>query len=115
MSDVSIKLHPSGEIVEVDGNKTLLEGLREKNVYIRSSCGGTGSCGECVIKVVKEKEKSYLSMAEISFLGNVYHITKERMSCQCEAKHFEEIDISAHNKADQQDRMREKNRKLRNS
>ena len=47
-----VTLRPSGEIVEVEEGRNLLEALREKNIYIKSSCGGHATCSDCVLKVV---------------------------------------------------------------
>ena len=114
MSKVTIKISNTDKQVDVDGERNLLEVLREENIYVRSGCGGNGSCGECVMKVKKEGEGlPEMNAKEQSFLGNVYHITKERLTCQCLAKNVQEIDLSAHHKADEESRMRDKSRKLR--
>lgn len=76
--------------------------------YIRSSCGGVGSCSDCVVKVVVGNEHlNPINNIEKKHLGNVFHITKERLSCQIVVQNAGEIvlDISKHHKGlDEQQR-----------
>lgn len=52
-------------------------------VQIPSTCGGVGSCGLCKVRVTAGAEfLSDPTEVEISKLGNVFFITKERLSCQ---------------------------------
>lgn len=72
----------------------------ESNIGIDSNCSGTGSCGKCLIKIPRGlDELSPPTYQEIKLLGNVFHITKERLSCQCFFKEISgeiEIDLSDH-------------------
>jgi len=114
MSDVKITISNTETEIQADGETSLLEVLRKQDIYVRSGCGGNGSCGECVIKIRKEGvDLPPMNAKEQSFLGNVYHITKERLACQCLAKNVATIDLTAHHKAAEENRMRDKNRKLR--
>jgi len=90
-------IHPQDiEIIAEDG-QNLLELLKEHKHYVKSSCGGNGTCGDCVIKVRSdEPELPKLNMKEELMLGNVYHITKERLCCQLELKGKLTIDLSNH-------------------
>jgi 2Fe-2S ferredoxin len=93
-----VTLKPTGEVVEVEEGRNLLECLREKNIYIKSSCGGHATCTDCVIKIVSGED--YITpppFAELKLLGNVFHITKERLACQtCVTGGDISIDISKH-------------------
>ena len=52
-------------------------------MYIKSSCGGVASCTDCRIKVIAgEDSLTTPPFEEVQLLGNVFHITKERLSCQ---------------------------------
>ncbi|MGE3610212.1 MAG: 2Fe-2S iron-sulfur cluster-binding protein [Bacteriovoracaceae bacterium] len=92
-------LWPSGEVLELNGEETLLGQLKKSGKKIKSSCGGCATCGDCVI-VVKSGEMnlSPQSFEELRLLGNVFHITKERLSCQTKVTGDVTIDISGHEK-----------------
>lgn len=92
-----ITLWPSGKIVSVDSNKSLFTELKAQGVHINSSCGGCATCALCVV-VVKSGDE-YLNeptFEEKQLLGNVFHITKERLSCQTYARGPVTLDITIH-------------------
>lgn len=63
---------------------SLLHFLKRQGIALKSSCGGHASCGDCVIKVQSgDAHLNELRYEEKKLLGNVYHITAERLSCQC--------------------------------
>jgi len=110
------KLHvkPSDETYVIDEKKSILENLRDNGVYVKSSCGGHASCTDCIIKVLDGKESiNGPTFDETKLLGNVFHITKERLACQCFVNGEATIDISAHDKRSDEDRQQAKNRKNR--
>jgi ferredoxin len=92
-------LWPSGEVLELNGEESLLAQLKKAGKKIKSSCGGCATCGDCVL-VVKSGEMnlSPQSFEELRLLGNVFHITKERLSCQTKITGDVTLDISAHEK-----------------
>lgn len=74
---------------------SLLKTLKDNGFNIKSTCGGTGSCADCVVKIVSgEKNINEMTFSEKKLLGNVFHITKERLSCQCNLFGDITIDIS---------------------
>ena len=94
-----LTLWPSNEVLEVSGEENIFAQLKKSGKKIKSSCGGCASCGDCVI-IVKSGE-DHLSppgFEELRLLGNVFHITKERLSCQLKITGDVTIDISAHEK-----------------
>ena len=104
-----VTLKPSGQIVEVAEGKNLLEALREQDIYIKSSCGGHATCSDCIIKVVSGED--YVTpppFAELKLLGNVFHITKERLACQTCLVGDVTIDISKHDKASDEAKLNNK-------
>lgn len=105
-----VTLRPSGEVVEVEEGKNLLTALREQNIYVKSSCGGHATCSDCIIKVVSgEDHLTPPPFAELKLLGNVFHITKERLACQtCITGGDITIDITKHDKASDEDKLRNK-------
>ncbi len=99
MSNHKVTLWPSGEILELNGEATLLEQLKKAGKKIKSSCGGCANCTDCTI-IVKSGELnlSPQTFEEVRLLGNVFHITKERLSCQTKITGDVTLDISAHEK-----------------
>ncbi len=88
---------PDEKNIEISDNETLLQALVRNGYNIRSSCGGVASCGDCVVKVLRGMESlSSPDFPEIKLLGNVFHITSERLSCQTKVNDDVSIDISHH-------------------
>lgn len=113
MTTYKVTLRPSGEVVEVDSSKSLLENLREKDIYVKSSCGGVASCSDCICKVVTgEDNLESPPFAELKLLGNVFHITKERLLCQTKIVGDVTIDISRHDKASDEEKLKSKTNKF---
>lgn len=92
-----VTLWPSTEVLEVSGDQSLLEELKKAGKKIKSSCGGHATCSDCIIKV-KGGESSLTppTFEELRLLGNIFHITKERLACQTKLTGDAVIDISAH-------------------
>lgn len=108
-----LTLEPNGDTIFIDDKKSLLEHLRENNVYVKSSCGGHATCSDCMIKVVDGFDNiNAPTFDETKLLGNVFHITKERLSCQCIVTGDITIDISMHSKEDDEERRTAKNKKV---
>ena len=93
-------LWPSGEVLELNGEDTLLKQLKGYGKKIKSSCGGCATCSDCTI-VVKSGELNLNSQTfeELRLLGNVFHITKERLSCQTKVTGDVTLDITVHDKS----------------
>lgn len=92
-----ITILPDNKIIELDSKTDLRMGLIQAGFPIKSTCGGCASCGTCVIKVVAGDENlSEISFEEKQLLGNVFHITKERLSCQATISGHVTIDITEH-------------------
>jgi len=97
------------KMIEVDPDQNLLSVLRDEKIYVKSSCGGYASCGDCLIKVTSGADNMNApSFEEKQLLGNVFHITKERLSCQSKITGPVEIDISKHDKASDDKKTRQK-------
>ena len=104
-----VTLKPSGDVVEVQEGKNLLVALREKNIYVKSSCGGHATCSDCVIKIISGED--YITpppFEELKLLGNVFHITKERLACQTKLTGDVTIDISKHDKLSDEAKLKNK-------
>jgi ferredoxin len=95
-----------------DNEQDILSVLKEAEVYVKSSCGGHASCGDCIIKVVSgEDHLTPPPFDEIKLLGNVFHITKERLACQTKLTGDVTIDISQHDEGKDQQKLKNKKHK----
>lgn len=114
MTDSNIKTHrvtlrPSQNVVEIPEGKNLLEALRACDTYVKSSCGGHATCSDCIIKVVSGEDNiTPPPFSELKLLGNVFHITKERLACQTCVTGPVTIDISKHDKATDEAKLKNK-------
>lgn len=99
MTDYKVTLWPSGETLKFNTEETLLEQLKKAGKKIKSSCGGCATCSDCKI-VVKSGELDLTppTFEELRILGNVFHITKERLACQTRIIGEVTLDISEHEK-----------------
>ena len=91
--------------IDVSQDESLLEALGRHKLYVKSSCGGVASCGDCVVKIRSgEDSLTPPGFDETKLLGNVFHITSERLSCQARASGNTVVDISGHDqKRDQEE------------
>lgn len=68
----------SGELGE-----SVFEVGRRNGVPIQTACVGRATCGLCRVRIVAGEEAlSPINDKERQHLGNVYFLTKERLSCQ---------------------------------
>ncbi len=122
-SECKIEYTKNGDFDQIDGvfefkggaeGPSLLEVFQENQIYIKSSCGGHASCSECIVKVLSGKENlNELTTGEKKLLGNVFHITKERLSCQAKILDGSvKIDLSIHDRDRDQDRKTAKDSKF---
>lgn len=102
MSQFKCTLWPSGEVLDLNGEETLLKQLKDSGKSIKSSCGGCATCSDCIV-IVKSGELNLTAQTfeELRLLGNVFHITKERLSCQTKLLGDVTLDVSAHEKSTQ--------------
>lgn len=104
-----LTLRPSGQTIMIDEQTDVLTALKASDLYVKSSCGGHATCSDCIIKVVSGED--YLSSPpfdELKLLGNVFHITKERLACQLKISGDVCLDLSSHDKAKDQAKTRSK-------
>lgn len=99
MNQFKVTLWPSGEVLEFNEEETLLQQLKKSGKKIKSSCGGCATCSDCTI-IVKSGEMNLTpqTFEELRLLGNVFHITKERLSCQTKITGDVTLDITLHEK-----------------
>lgn len=90
-------LQPINRTIEVSSDEDLMAQIKESGTNINSSCGGCASCSKCIVKIVEgEGNITPITFEEKQLLGNVFHITQERLSCQTKVLGNITIDISNH-------------------
>ncbi len=111
-----VNISHDGQTLYVKEDQSLLEQLKENGYYVKSSCGGHASCSDCIVKILDGKENvNEPTFAEAQLLGNVFHITKERLSCQCFVRGEITLDCSNHNLAADEKRRSTKSKKVSNN
>jgi uncharacterized 2Fe-2S/4Fe-4S cluster protein (DUF4445 family) len=74
---------PSGQRVECAVGDSIFAVARRSQIPITTACVGKATCGLCRVKVLAgEAQLSAFNSDERKHLGNVYFITKVRLSCQ---------------------------------
>ena len=82
-----VTIQGDGEPIAVDvpAGTTLFEAGARLSAGIDTACVGKGTCGLCRVKIVGgESLLSAFNADERKHLGNVYFITKQRLSCQAQ-------------------------------
>jgi ferredoxin len=88
---------PSGKVYDIKSGENLRMALINNGYDIKSTCGGCASCATCVVTIVTgDNAVSDVTFEEKQLLGNVYHITKERLSCQTMIQGHLTVDIANH-------------------
>ena len=83
MPTVTILVDGEPKTVEVAAGTTLFEAGAKLAAGIDTACVGKGTCGLCRVKVLSGAESlNPFTDEEKKHLGNVYHITKVRLSCR---------------------------------
>jgi ferredoxin len=70
-------------VVDVAEGTTLFEAGAKLAAGIETACVGKGTCGLCRVKILAGAEHlNAYTDEELKHLGNVYHLTKVRLSCR---------------------------------
>ncbi len=90
-----------GKIVHLEGEASLREELLAKGIEeVRGNCGGHANCTNCRIIVESgEQNLSEQTLPEKNLLGNVFYLTRERLSCQCRVQGDVTLTIPAQKKS----------------
>jgi len=69
--------------VDLPAGSTLFEAGARVSAGIETACVGKGTCGLCRVKIVAGAQHlTPYTDEERKHLGNVYHLTKVRLSCR---------------------------------
>jgi len=78
-----ITFMPQQVSVECEPGETVFAVGQRHGVGIQTSCVGRATCGLCRVRVLEgEEHLSSFNENEQKHMGNVYYLTKERLSCQ---------------------------------
>jgi uncharacterized 2Fe-2S/4Fe-4S cluster protein (DUF4445 family) len=80
-STVYIDFEPVGRRGECPRGQSLLDGARQLGVDLVNLCGGTGSCGRCVVQVL-DGEVSEPKSSEVECFGSEELAKGYRLACQ---------------------------------
>jgi len=113
MASHTVKILPLQTTLQVDEDTNLLTAFREAGIYVKSSCGGHATCGDCLIKIVEGTDNiNAPSFEETKLIGNVFHITKERLSCQSKLTGDITVDLSSHDESVDAEKLKSKAKKF---
>jgi ferredoxin, 2Fe-2S len=74
---------PGPREVEIPAGTTLFDAGAKLAAGIETACVGKGTCGLCRVKILAGAEHlNPYTDEERKHLGNVYHLTKVRLSCR---------------------------------
>ena len=63
---------------------SLLDAARQCGAPVHTLCNGIGACVQCKVQVVDQDDCLTVPNAlEKDRLGNIFHLTHERLACQC--------------------------------
>jgi ferredoxin len=83
MPTVTIVTEAGPVAIECAQGSTLFEAGGKATAGIDTACVGKGTCGLCRVKIVSGAEHlNPFTDEEKKHLGNVYHLTKVRLSCR---------------------------------
>lgn len=80
---MKVRFLPLDVTVEVEAGTTLFDAAARVSAGVDTACVGKGTCGLCRVKVVDGADRlSAYTEEEERHLGNLYRITKVRLSCR---------------------------------
>ena len=79
----SVTYLPSGMRFSCEDGESVFHVAQKARLAITTACNAKATCGLCRVKIVSgEAFLTPINDAEKKHLGNVYFITKQRLSCQ---------------------------------
>jgi ferredoxin len=77
----TVTVKPQGVDITASEDESLLDALENADIDIEGSCGGIGSCGECLVHVL-EGATSEPTLEEEDFLSEEMLEGGDRLACQ---------------------------------
>ena len=87
MKHFNVTFKPGGEQISIHAGATLLEAAGQAGIILNSLCGGSGTCGKCVV-ILQPGEKQVLACQ--------YHIRSDITVTVPQSSRFFEQKILAH-------------------
>ena len=79
----AVTFMPGGHRIDAAEGESIFAIARRAHIPVATACVGKASCGLCRVKILAgEPHLSAFNADERKHLGNVYFITKVRLSCQ---------------------------------
>lgn len=73
-------------LVDVAEGTSLLDAARECDAPVQTLCNGIAACIQCKVRIIEGAENlSPPEAIEKDRIGNIFHITGERLGCQARA------------------------------
>jgi ferredoxin len=84
----------------VEEGSTIVQAAYLAGVTIQQTCGGTPSCTDCKVRVLSPLDASVYPAdgPESRLMGNVSHITKERLACQTKIRNDSQFFVPLYTK-----------------
>lgn len=80
---VEFRLDEATFTIDVPNGATLLEAAHACDAPVHTLCHGIGACVQCKVRVLSGMEHlSPPQAVERDRIGNIFHLTGERMACQ---------------------------------
>ncbi len=76
-----INFEPLGKRISIEAKATILEAARAAGIDLESVCGGEGTCGLCVVRLIKGNLSKFTRL-EIDHLNKTEQSTGFRLACQ---------------------------------
>jgi uncharacterized 2Fe-2S/4Fe-4S cluster protein (DUF4445 family) len=91
-----ITFSPSDVSIKVDDGENLLQAAMEAGIHINASCGGTGTCGKCRVRILNGKVDSPLS----PMLSQEDYNVGYRLACLSTIREDVEVEIPIESQVD---------------
>jgi len=78
MGKCKVTFQPSGRTIAVDEGENLLQSAMAAGIHINASCGGSGTCGKCKVKIIAGSSDSPMN----SKLSSSEYEEGYRLACQ---------------------------------
>jgi len=78
LSSFLVKFLPFEASVEASSGTILLDAIKRAGLPLRATCGGKGTCGECIVQILSGKSQAKPSAS----LSNELALQNYRLSCQ---------------------------------
>jgi uncharacterized 2Fe-2S/4Fe-4S cluster protein (DUF4445 family) len=95
--DLTLRFFPFDAVVTVPAGTTILDAVRKAGLPLKAACGGKGTCGTCVVKIIRGAYETRPSAALPEHLIKQGYalacVTEVRDDLSVDLPHFEELYI----------------------